>query len=370
MIYKLLNFVLVYILSICNFAIIMSPMLFFAIPLMITKSDYVKSDSTLTIILLVFFTVSCIMILVMLFDLLFGFSTRFFLKGTKEFTKIKNYAILNDVFDDVKMRFNRPDVKLMISNSTEVNAFAIGNLGKQYIVITNGLISEYLIQLKDRIYFLNCIKCIIGHEMSHLVNKDYLPGLLLKVNEMATDFVSKIILAIFNVVIRIINIIPFVGGIVSSLLLNFYKLLDFIITFFYKYIILAIYKVIQLKISRNREYRCDMQSAMVSGGDLMADALSVLGESGYITIFSTHPKTSSRIKKVEYVRKTIGSIAPQFGNNFVNFCSVLFILTLPFIIYYYMDIKGLVESYDTFIFDIKMKINMFRIKLMSWGINI
>jgi len=370
MIYKLLNFILVYILSIFNFAIIMSPMLFFAIPLMITKSDYIKSDSTLTVILLVFFIVSCLMIVVMLFDLLFGFSTRFYLKGTKEFSKIKNYDILSDVFDEVKMRFNKPNVRLMILNSSEANAFAIGNLGRQYIVVTNGLISEYLIQMKDREYFLNCMKCIIGHEMSHLINKDYLPGLLLKVNELATSFVSKIILLIFNIIIRIIGIIPFVGGIVSSLLLNFFKLLDFIITFFYKYVILTIYKLIQLKISRNREYRCDKQSAMISGGDLMSEALSVLGENGYITIFSSHPKTSSRVKKVKLVERTYGTITPQFGNNFVNFCSVLFILILPFIIYYYMDIKGLVENYETLAFDIKMKINGIKIKLMSWGINI
>lgn len=366
MIYKLLNFTLVYILSICNFAIIMSPMLFFAVPLMITKSDYVKSDSTLTIILLVFFTVSCLMIVVMLFDLLFGFSIRYFLKGAKEFSKIQNYTILTDVFEDVKVRFNKPNVKLMILNSSEVNAFAVGNLGKQYIVITNGLVSEYLVQMKDRMYFLNCMKCIIGHEMSHLVNKDYLPGLLLKVNELATHFVSKIILSIFNVVIRIVSVIPFVGGLVSMMLLNLYKLFDFIINFFYKYVILAIYKVIQLKISRNREYRCDTQSAMVSGGGLMAEALSVLGEHGYITIFSTHPKTSSRIKNVKSIEKTFETIEPQFGNNFVNFCSVLLILALPFVIYYYMDLKGLVESYDTLVFSMKMKIDMLKLKVMSW----
>ncbi len=370
MVYKLLNFILVYILSVCNFAIIMSPLLFFAIPIMITKSDYVKSDSTLTIILLVFFIVSCIMIIVMLFDLLFGFSTKYFLRDTKEFTKIKNYQILNDIFEDVKLRFNKPNVRLMISNSSEVNAFAIGNLGKQYIVITNGLISEYLIQLKDRMYFLSCVKCIIGHEMSHLVNKDYLPGLLLKINELATDFVSRIILSIFNMIIRVLSFIPFVGGAVSSILLNLYKLLDFIITFFYKYIILSIYKLIQLKISRNREYRCDMQSAMVSGGASMAEALSVLGENGYITIFSTHPKTSSRVKKVKPIEKNQETITAEFGNNLVNFCSILFILILPFIIYYYMDIKGLVESYDTFIFNIKMKINMLKWKVMSWRFNI
>ncbi|HSQ98041.1 MAG TPA: M48 family metalloprotease [Rickettsiales bacterium] len=345
----------------------MSPLLFFAIPLMMTKTDYIKSNSTLTIVLLVFFTVSCLMLVIMLFDLLFGFSTRYYIKGTKEFKKIKNYQILEDAFEEIKMRFNKPNVKLMISNSGETNAFAIGNLGKQYIVITKGLITEYLIQLKDREYFINCIKCIIGHEMSHLINKDYLPGLLLKVNEMATNFVSKIIISFFNVIIRILSLIPFVGAVASFMLLNFYKILDFIITFFYKYIILSIYKFIQLKISRDREYRCDKQSAMVSGGNLMAEALSVFGEQGYFTIFSTHPRTSSRVKKVKKIKEDYGIIMPEFGNNLVNFISVFFIIILPLIIYYYMDIKGLVESYNSLIFSIRMKIDMLKLKIMSWG---
>lgn len=367
MFYKLLNFILVYILSIFNFAIIMSPLLFFAVPLMITKSDYIKSNSTLTIILLVFFSVSCMMIIIMFFDLLFGFSTRYFVKGTKEYKKIKNYLVFEDIFEEVKMRFKKPDVKLMISNSNEVNAFAVGNLRKQYIVITKGLITEYLIQLKDKEYFLNCIKCIIGHEMSHLINKDYLPGLLLKINELATNFVSKIILIFFNIIIRILSVIPFVGSIASILLLNCYKILDFIITFFYKYVIFSIYKFIQLKISRDREYRCDMQSSMVSGGDLMAEALSVLGEKGYITIFSSHPTTSSRVRRVKEIEPNFEIITPEFGNNFINFCSVFFILILPFIIYYYMDIKGLVESYNSLIFSIRMKIDMLKLRLMSTG---
>ena len=366
MFYKLLNFILVYILSVCNFAIIMSPILLFCIPIMITKSPYIKSNSALTIVLLMFFIVSCLMIIFLFFDFLFGFSTRYVIKGTKEYIKIKKYEIFQDIFEDVQDRFRKYNVKLMISNSTEVNAFAVGNLGRQYIVLTNGLLSEYLLQMQDKTYFLTCIKCIIGHEMSHLVNKDYLPGLVLTTNELATSFISKIILGIFNIIINICNFIPFVGGIISSILLNAYKIINFVLNFFYKYIILTIYKIIQLKISRNREYRCDMQSSYISGGDKMAEALSVLGESGYITIFSSHPKTSSRVKHVKYIEKNYDTISQEFGNGFVNFCSIVFILILPMIIYYYMDLKGLVENYNTLLFNIRVYFMNLRLKILSF----
>ena len=366
MFYKLLNFILVYILSVINFAIILSPLLFFIIPVMITNSPYIKSSSILTIVLLTFFIVSCLMIFIMFLDYLFGFSSRHYIKGTKEYTKIKNYDAMTDIFEDIKLYFNRPNVKLMILNSTDVNAFAIGNMKKQYVVLTTGLITQYLMENPNRNDFLKSMKCIIGHEMSHLINKDYLPGLLLKINEMATNFISNIILQVFQIIINILSYVPIVGRIIAGIILNLYKLLDFIISFFYKYIILVIYKFIQLKISREREFRCDLQSAMVNGGENMAKALMPLGENGYVTIFSTHPKTSARVNRVKDVISMSDIIRPEKGNSFINFLSIMFILFLPLIIYRYMDIKGLVENYNDIVSHIKFSIVVFKINFNNF----
>lgn len=346
MFYKLLSFILVYILSIFNFAIILSPLLFFIVPAILSQGDYVKSTSIITIVLLVFFIISCLTVLIIFVDFIFGFSLRVFTKTAKDYRKVENYDILEPVFDDIKTYFAKHRVKLLISDSNEVNAYAVGNMGRQYIILTQGLINHYLMEFESKEYFLNCIKSILGHEMSHLVNKDYLPGLLLTINEKSTNFVSKIILGIFNIFINILQYVPFFGKIISVLIIKIYNLFDFLISFFYKYIILSIYKFIQLKIDREKEYRCDKQSSMVCGGDLMAQALSSLGESGYTTIFSTHPKTSSRVKAVKNIKKTYEIIKPQFGNGFVNFLSVLFILFSPIIIFYFMDLKGLVDNYN------------------------
>lgn len=366
MIYKLLNFILVYILSIINFVIILSPMLLFVVPIMMAQSEYIKSDSALTIVLLTFFIVSCVMVIIMLFDYLFGFSSKHFLKNTKDYTKLKNYDVLTGIFEDIKLQFNKPNVKLLISSSDEENAFAIGNMGKQYIVITKGLLTMYLMELKNREYFLTSVKCIMGHEMSHLINKDYLPALLLQINEDATRFVSKIIFMFFNIVINILQYIPFVGRIAASLITAIYNGLDFVISFFYKYIILSIYKFIQLKINREREYRCDLQSAQATGGKFMGQALAALGENGYMTIFSSHPKTADRVKYVQNVERISTVIKPEKGNSIVNFLSIMFILILPLLIYRYMDLKGLVENYNDVVSHIKMSLLFLKIKITSF----
>ncbi len=365
MVYKLLSFILVYILSIVNFVIILSPLLIFIIPIMISQSEYIKSDSTLTIILLMFLIVSLLMILFMIIDFLFGISTRHFLKDTKEYTKLKDYDVLEGVFEDIKLQFNKHNVKLLISSSEEANAFAIGNMGRQYIVITKGLISAYLIQLKDKEYFLSCIKCIMGHEMSHLINKDYLPALLLQMNENATDIVSKIIFTCFNIIINILQLIPFVGGLLASFIITIYNGIDFIISFFYKYIILSIYKFFQLKISRENEYRCDIQSSEANGGEMMAKALSIFGEEGYTTIFSTHPKTSSRIAKVKNIEQSYGIIKPRCGNALINFIFVLFMILVPILIYQFMNIKGLIENYYDIESHIRMQFIFLKIKIQA-----
>lgn len=366
MLYKLLSFILVYILSIINFVIILSPLLIFVVPIVMMQSQYIKSNSSQTLILLMFFIVSCFMIIIMLFDFLFGLSTKHYVKTAKDYKKLKDYDILETPFEDVKSQFNKPKVKLLISSSEESNAYAIGNMGKQYIVITKGLISTYLLQMKGKEYFINSIKCIIGHEMSHLINRDYLPGLLLQINEQATRFLSKIILGFLNIFINILHHIPIAGRILSNIIISIHKLLDFLISFFYKYVILSIYKFIQLKISREKEYRCDMQSAKASGGKNMAEALSVLGENGYITIFSTHPKTVSRIHKVQSIEKTDEQISPEKGNIIVNFLSIVFILILPLLIYYYMDIRGLVENYYDVVYHIKMSFRFLKMRIATF----
>ena len=107
---------------------------------------------------------------------------------------------------------------------------------------------------------------------------------------------------------------------------------------------MKIYNFIQLQISKSIEYRADNQGAKLIGGENMAYALSLLGSSGYFTIFSTHPSTKSRVKKVEDVKES-DRIRPVFGANLTfifSFFIMLFIFSWTLSL---ADLKSLANDF-------------------------
>ena len=82
-------------------------------------------------------------------------------------------------FNWLKKRFNIKNVDLyIISSEKEVNAYAIGGVRKQYISLTSGLIHEIGRKSSNDDQYVKALSAIIAHELSHINNKDYLPGLL------------------------------------------------------------------------------------------------------------------------------------------------------------------------------------------------
>jgi Zn-dependent protease with chaperone function len=345
-VYKLIDFAVIYLLSIVNFAIILLPLLFVFVPLVYVGVP-IQNKSLITITSLIFLFVNTFTILSIFFDFVFGWSTKHYIKATVPYLSVKNYDFLTPIIDDLRLQFNKPEVQLMIEKSNEINAFAVGNLHKKYVVLTEGILYKYLLENRDSPdLFLKKIKCILGHEMSHLINKDYLPGLLITLNNKASDLVSNVVIGFFNIFLNLLSYIPIIGWFISILMDWLYKTINFIFSFFNKYCLRSIYKFFQLKMSRVNEYRCDGQSAMVNGGNLVAETLESLGESGYTTIFSTHPKTSSRVKKVMTIKKTGNIIKPDGYNAFINFLVFIFIFSIPFFVIRYIDLRGLNNNYQ------------------------
>jgi hypothetical protein len=95
---------------------------------------------------------------------------------------------------------------------------------------------------------------------------------------------------------------------------------------FFKIIFLPIYNFLQKISSRSIEYRCDRESAYAYGGQVMAKSLSLLGKSGYISLFSTHPNTKSRIKNIEKILPKGGAITPSIINALSNIIAFLLII--------------------------------------------
>lgn len=344
MIAKIIAFISVYLLTIFNFFIFLSPLTFFIIGRMMVNVD-VGDNYIKTIIFLVISLINFLMLLFLFFDFLFSYSVRKLKKGCKNCEKDKDFLAIAEIFRDVKRKFGVKNVKLYISPSSEVNAYAVGSLRKKIIIITSGLLNKYSMSTDDRNKFLIEIKGIIGHEMSHLVNHDYFTALLLIVNERAVDFISNIILFIFNLFIRLFIVIPFIGSYLVSLIHLIYNIFNTIIHFTYNYIIKPIYNFIQLQTSKSIEYRADRQGGMVVGGVYMAEALSVLGSSGYFSIFSTHPTTKSRVKKVQDV-EIKERIRGLISSRLLPMFSILIMIYICYLFYKMADIDVIVRDYN------------------------
>ena len=99
--------------------------------------------------------------------------------------------------------------------------------------------------------FLYAMRSIIGHEMSHLINKDFLPGFLIMANQRATNFVLTITSLLFHYVVRLVSLNPYGGHFSALLMQNIYYLINFILSFFNRFIVYNLYRFLNLWISRS-----------------------------------------------------------------------------------------------------------------------
>ncbi len=329
---KPLNLILVYIVTVFNVAILSSPLIAILVPfinrhhpaLSAINDDILQKLKLAAFILI--FLVSFFMLIYMLLDFLFGFAIRSSLKDCARYEKLKDFDFLKTIFEEAKEVFDEKSVKLYVKKSEEINAFAVSSLGGKAIVLTEGLIHHYLAESKDPKEFLVALRSIIGHEMSHLINKDFLPTYLMIANQKATNFVAHIVNIIFNGAAYVTSYMPYGGRIGARLMMEANSIMSFAINFFNRHVVQNIYEFLRRFVSRSIEYRCDRQSGEAFGGKKMAFALSFLGKSGYITIFSTHPRTQKRIAKVLKVEATERIIKPKFIDALANYFAIMFLI--------------------------------------------
>jgi len=330
---KPLSIILVYLVTLCNLVVLSAPLFLLLLPFVHVEGSILAIDSgafakfKLAFLLLIF-AVSFLMLFFLFLDMLFGFSVRSSLKNCIPYEKIKDYDFLTDLFDQVKNKFGVRNVRLYIKKSDEVNAFAVSSFHKRRVVLTKGLINHYLDNCKDSREFLYALRSIIGHEMSHLVNKDFLPTFLIITNQKATNIVSNIIFVIFNVLIRFGSRFTLGSSIYVRSLEYLYVMVNYVLTLFNRLIVYNVYELLRKFISRSIEYRCDNQSAKAFGGKNMALALSMLGDNGYFTLFSTHPGTLRRIKKVKNVKIKGSIVRPRFFDSLANYFSIMILLII------------------------------------------
>lgn len=330
---KPLNFALVYIVTIFNITILLSPFIALSLPFIDFSGNVLTIDyGFFTKVKLTFFSicfaVSFLMLCYMVLDFFFGFSTSASLKNCVRFEKNKDYDFLTTPFNQVKEKFAQRNVKLYIKNSDEINAYAVASLGKKAIILTDGLINHYLVNSADPKMFLYSIRSVISHEMSHLINKDFLPTFLIIINQKVTNFISTILHYFFYFIVRIMRGLRFTGESTSRIIYDFYTILNFALTSFNRFVVYNLYEFLRRFISRSVEYRCDAQAGKAFGGRNMALALSMMGEGGYFTLFSTHPRTSKRIDKVQNVKIQDRIISASFVDILSNYFSLMLLIII------------------------------------------
>jgi len=198
-----------------------------------------------------------------------------------------------------------PKPKIYIINSNTPNAFATGrNPNNAAIALTTGII-----ELLDE----NELKGVIGHELTHIKNRDIL---------IAT--IAAIIAGAITFLARMLQYIAFFGGIDSDERREG-NILGVLAILLFAILAPIAALIIQLAISRSREYLADEGGAKISGNPLyLANALKKLayGVKRYpmvnanpstsslfivnplsgktiLTLFSTHPPIEDRIKRLE-----------------------------------------------------------------------
>jgi heat shock protein HtpX len=213
--------------------------------------------------------------------------------GAEEVTRAEAPE-LYDMVDRLRQRANLPMPKVCIIPSEQPNAFATGRNPEHGVVA----VTEGIMQALDR----EELEGVIAHELAHIQNRD-----------MLTSTVAATLAAAITLLARFGIFFDREQGIITSLLMMILAPLAAML--------------IQMAISRSREYAADRDGAEIAGNPMgLANALRRMeaaasqrpmyhaneatshmfivnpftgGMSGIRKLFSTHPPTEERVARLE-----------------------------------------------------------------------
>ena len=227
-----------------------------------------------------------------------------FMYGAKEIKEKDNKALFN-LIREVAKDASLPMPKVYLMNTETPNAFATGRNPKHAAVaVTSGIM--HLLTLKE-------LKGVIAHEMSHIKNRDILISSIAAVIAGAISYIAMI--ARFGAI--------FGGG--NDREGNMGNLLSVLVLAILAPIIAMI---VQLAISRSREYLADSTGAkIIKDPRALADALEKLEKGvklnplkngpqaashlfiinpfsgrSVLNLFSTHPPLAERVKRLRSMK--------------------------------------------------------------------
>lgn len=332
-------------LTFIHFLLISLPFYLAIIPILnyLNKNHQIYFSSNLFNYLIIMLLV--LTILYILLDVIFGFTIKEYLKNTILVNDSQEYAEYHLIFEEVKSKFNIGEVKFLLNNNEEINAFAIATFRKNYIIVSKGMINHIDNSYEDVEDKIDALKGLLAHEFSHLVNLDFLPNLILLSGLNVSNHIDNVLKITLNIAISLISIIPIIGNLIATIVSVTYNLLHLLLQSIYTYVISPIYKLIETYLSRLIEYRSDIQSAEALGWQRIYKTLYLLllidGKT-YHSKFSTHPNTISRILKIYGVSEKPNKLS-------ISIISKYFGLFIICILFFYLSINLNINEQSTYI---------------------
>lgn len=330
---KITSILLVYALCLLNFAFLTIPFIIIMSPLLLIKG-HLGSELMIGCVLLFAFCVSSLVLAFWFLDYLFSFSVRSYIKKTKSYTH-KKYELYKPYIQHahkiITQKYNL-SFKILIKESETIEAFATGSFSTNIVVISTATLEKLEYKSKTKEEFANAIAGLLGHEASHLLNKDFLPGNLLMLNQKATNFVAKISGFFASCIFTMFSVIPYLGKPLRKVSKLIHGKSSYLLNFSMQNLVLPIYFFVNRFLTRAIEYRSDKDAARAFGFAGITLCLNMIAGNSYNSIFSTHPSTPKRVSSVNGVGEQ-KFITAGFLILLLNYLSFVIIFLSPFVLY-------------------------------------
>lgn len=310
-----------------NFLVILLPFHVTLILFLDSQSNFDLSNNIFiyTMIFMFIFT-----LIYLCLDFYYGFTIKTIIKGCLEIKTIPELDFLQKNFDETIKNFDLKNVTFLLQESKEINAFAVLSLRKKYVIITTEMVEHILKSFDTQEAQDKAFQGLIAHELSHLINWDSLPNLILLSGQVVAVILSNILTFVSTLVIRIISIIPIVS-LFAVIVTYIFLFLQFCLNMIYSFILQPLYLLVERFFGRVIEHRSDYQSAKALSWESMylcLNSLMALNGNTFNSSFSTHPSTINRILHIYKIEKSPENIEVSFFSKYFSLILVFASLVL------------------------------------------
>ncbi len=303
-----------------NFLVILLPFYLLLIFFMTAAEDTQAVASSNNVFIYTLLFMFMLTIIYLYLDLIFGFTVKSIIKDCVDINSLDDTDLHKELFEDVLKEFDMEDVHFLFQANDEINAYAISTLRKEYVIVTTGMLEHIENSFSNPQEQKQALKGMIAHELSHLLNLDSLPNLILLSGQNIANYISKGLNLVLTYIALILSYIP-ATAIFALIFTVIFNLLTKGLDMVYIYILHPSYLFIERFLGRLNEYRSDYQSAeALSWKPIYFCLSSLIKLSGntYHSNFSTHPNTISRMLLIYKVEKTELNITASFFSKYFS----------------------------------------------------